>query len=298
MVTLCLTHCQNSHQLRGVASSGDNSCVSCFVQAAADIVPFVMSELRRRWPCLGRVPDSALVQLLQELPAVFRVAWASQQQQQQMQQHKHSQPTNNSAGVDAAGAAFVRLPQALLDVLFKGVDALLPAPQPSSQHQQPRHELSPDSLGSCSSSTSSPAQANWRNAGDVEFSLSGCLWEPLSEAELAAGVDRMRIAGLVSINSPSTSSNTSNTSLGVPVCGVVLQQLQFAADAAGEHSSHAKAFDAEHPTATAVGGCAGVTWEFNSCPASMLKALVDAASQALKRELATAVEAAGTVPVG
>lgn len=215
--------------------------------------PEVLSELQHRWPHLGLVPDAALLQLLEELLALFRTAWLLQQQQQQCQQHLQQHDT------------FLRLPHQLLDVLFRGVDALLPGNSYSPPTEPNSHDDhgAPDSFpqdAGCGSGTSA--------------SLSGCPWEPLSAAELSQGAGQLRVDALVSVAEEDSSLLSSATCLSELVHGTVLQQLDLTDSAP-----------------------AGVLWSIDSCPASVLKALQAAASNALKAQLAAAVQSAATMPV-
>jgi hypothetical protein len=249
----------------------------------------LLGTLRQRWPRLGLVPDAALVQLLEELPAVFRCAWALQQEAQ------HTQPPE-----------FVRLPQPLLDALFRGVNAVVPMVQPTVQPQ----------ASSTGDGTVSGCLYTALGVSAAPGQVSACPWEPLSEQELAEGVGCMQIGALVSIQAH-TSCNTSTSSSCADVCGLVrgtvLQQLDLSQSEAPAHHQtqvlqllqqpehQQEANTGQHgrrrSSAVAASGPQGVICAYDSCPAAVLQALHAAAATALKRQLASALESASAMPV-
>lgn len=308
------------------SSRGESTSVLIFVllwcaQALDSVSATVLPVLHQRWHRLGLVRDDALLQLLTELPAVFRAAWTVQQQMQHLHtarevlqmQHRpqQQQEAEQLQGEKHSGPqAFLRLPQPLLDTLFRGVNAMeVVAPAAAQGQQLGGNQLQVDSDSSSDtgkpSITGSAAQTASAAAGAPAQSLSGCAWEPLSAAELASGVGQVHIAALISAGNCAGSSasgcSSSTASLSTPVVGEVLQRLSLQ-DAAGCSASsgvlsQGPAVPSHGQDGAADGGSSGILWDIDSCPAVVLEAIHAGASQALKRELATALTTAGGMPV-
>lgn len=296
------------------------------VQVRADVAAAILPAVHQRWPQLSLVPDAALLQLLEELPALFRAAWALQQQRQQ-------QGTRTCAKLNAAGRqlegqpqcqVYLQLPQLLLNALFRGVNAVLPAAVP----QEALAHSDAGSSGSARDRPFSPAEHNSKHRKHIGLvagtgTLSGCPWEPLTAAELAAGVGTMHITALLSLgdctsNFSGSSSSRSDglTCLSTPVSGTMLQQLALStaghstAQKGGQQQNggHRNSQIKQQPTAgtdqvpalaasAASKATGGVVWSIDSCPYAALHALHEKASQALRRELASALESASKLPV-
>jgi hypothetical protein len=179
----------------------------------------------------------------------------------------------------------------LLDALFRGVNAVLPVVQQAAVPLQP---------------SAAPGR------------VSACPWEPLSEQELEEGVGSMQLVALVSIeddtsSSTSTSNSSSSCSTGIcgPVQGTVLQQLNLSPAGTqsqvlqlSQQSQHKQGPSTGHharrrssAVAAAAAGSEGVAWGIHNCPAAVLQALHEAASAALKQQLASALECASAMQV-
>jgi len=240
------------------------------------VAPAILSELCQRWPRLGLVPGQALLQLLEELPAVFRSAWDLQAQQQHMAQTQGSQQQPQT---------FLRLPAEVLDVLFRGVNGLLLAPQQLAQ----QFVILSDNSGSDSGRGYGSRTPG--HAAPTSALFSGCLWEPLSAEEVSRGVGQLQVAALISA---AGDGSASSGQLGTPVQGVVLQRLDLAGPDSATNSHHLEHSQQRHKPLHDV---AGVAWTCDSCPATVLKQLHAAAMTALQRDVAAAIASANSVPV-
>lgn len=147
--------------------------------------------------------------------------------------------------------------------------------------------------------------------------LSACPWEPHSEQELAEGVGFMQLVALVSIedgiNSSTSNSSSSCTGGCGSVRGTVLQQLSLSLPGPHsqvlqlpqqtQHKQEPSTGLGQHvrrrssAAAAAAAGSEGVVWGIDSCPAAVLQALYEAASAALKMQLASALESASAMSV-
>lgn len=208
---------------------------------------------------------------------MFRSAWAIQAHQQHLAQ---------TQGCQQQLQPFLRLPVEVLDVLFRGVNGLLLAPQ------QPAQQSACHSDNSGSGSDPGYGSRAPGHAAPTAAPFSGCLWEPLSAEEVSKGVGQLHVSALISA---AGDGSASSGQLGVPVQGVVLQRLDLAGPDSATASHHQQHSQQRHkPLHAAV---AGVAWTCDSCPATVLRQLHAAAMAALQRDVAAAIASANSVPV-
>jgi hypothetical protein len=212
--------------------------------------------------------------------------------------------------------------------LFRGVNAVLPtAPPQQQQQQQQQQQTHDDDLCSGEGPVPTPFSpperwAKARGAFGVRGPVSGCPWEPLSTAELAQGVGRMCIGALLSLEGcTSTGSSCSSDSsvnrsrgdgtvcMSRQITGTVLQQLDLSGPKGAQRQQQKPQgtkgepqapTDTTQATSASVAGAApatGVLWSIDGCPAAALQALHAGACQALRRELAAALESASRLQV-